>query len=58
MDRLIGAAGKDHLFGGPEGDHLNSKDGVNGNDTDNGGTGTDTCRADPLDALTSCEHNP
>ena len=43
---LVGGAGADALFGLAGNDTLNSRDRVNGNDSLDGGTGTDTCTRD------------
>jgi hypothetical protein len=42
------------LKGAGGSDTLHATDGVNGNDTANGGTGTDACDADPSDTVTAC----
>ena len=42
------------MSGGRGNDLLNSKDGVGGNDSLNGGTGADTCTRDRLDPLKNC----
>lgn len=53
-DALVGGLGADLLRGLGDSDTLRGTDGVEGNDRLDGGDGTDTCTADPLDALTSC----
>ena len=45
--------GRDRISGGAAGDTLLSVDAES--DTDDGGPGTDRCRADPIDTRTSCE---
>jgi Ca2+-binding RTX toxin-like protein len=54
-DHLVGGPGSDQLFGGTGDDSLNTKDTVEGNDTGQGGAGTDTCVGDPKDTFTGCE---
>ena len=52
---LVGGKGSDILSGLEGPDTLNSKDAVNGNDTLNGGAGTDTCVTDARESsITSC----
>ncbi len=52
---LVGGGGADSLFGLAGPDTLNSRDGVNGNDTLNGGAGTDRCVTDARErSITSC----
>lgn len=53
-ETLVGGPGADLLRGGGGRDDLRGTDGVQGNDRLDGGDGQDTCSADPLDALTSC----
>jgi hypothetical protein len=53
-DRLYGDLGKDHVFGEDGGDYLNVKDGVVGNDSADGGRGSDTCKTDQNDTRISC----
>jgi len=53
-DRMFGNAGSDHLFGDDGTDVVNAIDLVGGNDSENGGAGTDTCRSDVGDALVGC----
>jgi Ca2+-binding RTX toxin-like protein len=64
-DRLAGSNGNDIVTGGPGSDViqgnngndiLNGRDGVQKNDTLNGGNQIDTCVADLLDAKTACEN--
>jgi hypothetical protein len=45
---------RDFLFEAGGGDRLRTIDGVEGNDTADGGTGTDLCQADSGDVLVSC----
>ena len=54
-DLLIGGSGRDVVTGGASDDFINIVDGVRGNDTADGETGTDTCRADRRDVVTNCE---
>jgi Tol biopolymer transport system component len=52
---LVGGKGADALFGLGGADTLRSRDGVNGNDTLNGGPGTDKCVTDARErSITSC----
>ncbi len=52
---LVGGKGADALFGLAGPDTLNSRDGVNGNDTLNGGAGTDRCVTDATEkSVKSC----
>jgi tricorn protease-like protein len=54
-DTLYGNHGRDVLLGGGERDTLNSRDGVNRNDSLNGGPGRDRCVRDPREAsVRSC----
>jgi hypothetical protein len=55
-DRLAGGSGRDRLSGGRGRDRLNAVDG-RADRVVNGGSGTDVCRVDPADQLTtrSCE---
>ncbi|MFC4615718.1 hypothetical protein ACFO3K_13415 [Cellulomonas algicola] len=53
-DALVGGLGADLLRGLGDADTLRGADGVEGNDRLDGGDGADTCTADPLDVLTSC----
>ncbi|MGH3144894.1 MAG: hypothetical protein ACRDTR_03740, partial [Rubrobacter sp.] len=48
---LVGGAGADTLSGQNGNDSLTSRDGVSGNDTVNGGPGTDRCVTDASEAL-------
>ena len=41
-------------MGGPGDDHLSTED-AKGNDSIDGGPDSDTCRADPHDAVANCE---
>ena len=52
-DTIVAGTGTDQLLGGNNNDSLNSVDGVGG-DSNNGGTGTDSCVRDPGDTATSC----
>jgi Ca2+-binding RTX toxin-like protein len=54
-DKLLGDPGSDQLKGGSANDSLNSRDGVSGNDLNNGGTGTDRCTKDMGDTNNSCD---
>jgi Ca2+-binding RTX toxin-like protein len=54
-DTAIGGDGADVLNGNRGPDTLVANDGVSGNDTANGGRGTDSCTVDPGDILTNCE---
>ena len=54
QETLVGGPGADLLRGGGGRDDLRGADGVEGNDRLDGGDGQDTCAADPLDVLTSC----
>lgn len=51
---LDGGPGADVLRGSSSHDTLRGADGVQGNDRLDGGDGRDSCTADPLDAMTSC----
>ena len=52
---LLGAGGADELLGLGGKDSINSRDGVNNNDTVNGGPGTDRCTTDRREAsIRSC----
>ena len=52
---LHGLAGKDTLVGGEGGaDVLKARDGVRGNDSLDGGPGTDICGKDPGDLALNC----
>ena len=53
-DRLHGDKGSDEVAGGGSDDGVYLKDGVQGNDTGSGGTGNDSCTADPGDTLSNC----
>jgi Tol biopolymer transport system component len=54
-NKLMGGAGADQLFGLGGKDTLNSRDGVNRNDTVNGGPGEDRCATDRREAsIKSC----
>jgi ELWxxDGT repeat protein len=65
VERLIGGKGKDTLTGttsaanvltgGAGNDTIDVRDGVSGNDTANGGAGTDTCLVDAGDTRVGCE---
>lgn len=52
-DTLTGGGGADTVSGGDGNDTLRLRDNVSGNDTGNGGPGTDSATADPGDVLTS-----
>jgi Ca2+-binding RTX toxin-like protein len=54
-DRITGGPGADQLFGGPGNDTLCASDQVKGNDTLNGGSGTDTGVSDRHDVRISVE---
>ncbi len=54
-DKLVGGAGGDSLQGGDDDDTLRAKDSVHGNDSADGGNGTDTCVADAGDTVVNCE---
>jgi Ca2+-binding RTX toxin-like protein len=51
-DRAIGSRGADFFYGQAGEDTVNSKDGVSGNDTLSGGTGTDTKISDATEMST------
>jgi Ca2+-binding RTX toxin-like protein len=53
-DRITGGSGGDRLNGQDGRDRLDSRDGVRGNDRNNGGPGVDTCLRDRRDRITSC----
>jgi Ca2+-binding RTX toxin-like protein len=53
-DRVVGRLGSDRLNGSSGDDTLVAND-MRGADTLDGGSGTDRCRVDALDAWTSCE---
>jgi Tol biopolymer transport system component len=54
-NRLVGGAGRDQLLGLGAKDNINSRDGVNRNDTVNGGAGADRCITDKREAsIKSC----
>ncbi|MBB2924504.1 calcium-binding protein [Cellulomonas cellasea] len=53
-ETLVGGPGADLLRGAGGADTLLGSDGVEGNDRLDGGDGPDTCGADPLDVLSSC----
>jgi hypothetical protein len=55
IDSLNGGAGADELFGQFGRDTLNTIDGVEGNDTANGGGDHDVCKRDAGDTATNCE---
>lgn len=52
--RLVGGPGADGIFGGEGDDALRGRDRVSGNDSLDGGNGTDTCTADSGDSQTNC----
>jgi hypothetical protein len=54
QETLVGGPGADVLRGSGGQDTLRGADGVQANDRLDGGDGQDTCAADPLDAMTSC----
>ncbi|GAA0467898.1 hypothetical protein Ade02nite_78620 [Paractinoplanes deccanensis] len=54
-DTLVGGAGGDRMFGQAGNDTLNSRDGVRGNDRNDGGLNVDRCTSDLLDVRISCE---
>lgn len=54
-DIVTGGPGNDLIQGNSGNDILNGQDGVQNNDTLNGGNEIDTCAADLLDAETACE---
>jgi Ca2+-binding RTX toxin-like protein len=54
-DKAIGGDGADLLNGNRGRDTILASDGVSGNDTANGGLGTDSCTVDPGDILRNCE---
>jgi Ca2+-binding RTX toxin-like protein len=49
-NELVGGGGADKIFGLAGGDTLTSRDGVNRNDTVDGGAGTDRCTTDAAEA--------
>ncbi|MES5818732.1 calcium-binding protein [Streptomyces sp. RG80] len=53
-DTLYGGPGNDNVIGNYGNDRLNTVDSVSGNDTANGGMGTDTCTTDTGDTRVSC----
>jgi len=54
-NELVGGSGADKMFGLANNDALNSRDGVNDNDTLDGGSGTDSCTTDTREAsVRSC----
>lgn len=53
-DRIVGGSGGDRLNGNAGRDRLDSRDGVRGNDRNNGGPGADTCLRDRRDRINSC----
>jgi Ca2+-binding RTX toxin-like protein len=55
-DRMYGERGNDVLTGGLGNDVLHTKDRVKGNDSGDGGAGTDTCKKDANDAIVNCEN--
>jgi hypothetical protein len=55
-DTVVGGGSADNLFGDEGGDSLNSKDGVSGNDSLDGGIDTDTCVTDATEkSIVNCE---
>jgi Ca2+-binding RTX toxin-like protein len=54
-DKLSGGVGADRLLGLNSDDNLDSRDGIAGNDANDGGPGADVCKADPGDAVSNCE---
>jgi Ca2+-binding RTX toxin-like protein len=54
-EKAIGGDGADMLNGNRGPDTLMANDGVSGNDTANGGRGTDSCTIDPGDIVLNCE---
>jgi Ca2+-binding RTX toxin-like protein len=54
-DKAIGGDGADVLNGNGGPDTILANDGVSGNDTANGGPGTDSCTVDPGDIVKNCE---
>jgi Ca2+-binding RTX toxin-like protein len=54
-DTAIGGDGADVLHGNRGPDTILANDGVSGNDTANGGLGTDSCTVDPGDIVKNCE---
>lgn len=56
VNSLVGGTGADKLYGLAGNDILNSRDSVNGNDSLDGGTGTDQCVKDTTEAaIKACE---
>jgi Ca2+-binding RTX toxin-like protein len=51
---LIGGGGADHLFGLGGNDTIKAVDHVGGNDTVDGGAGTDKCKVDAGDGAANC----
>lgn len=52
---MTGNGGADELFGGGDDDTLNPKENVSGNDSLDGGAGTDACATDATEAsLVGC----
>lgn len=54
-DTLRGRGGSDTVYGDSGDDVLYTFDAITGNDSADGGTGTDTCTTDPGDARAHCE---
>ena len=54
-DSLVGNGLPNILEGAGGNDLIDTRDGIRGNDTANGGGGTDTCRTDLNDGRTGCE---
>jgi len=55
-DVLFGGEGDDRLSGNAGNDYLDSRDGLQGNDSENGGDGIDVCESDP-DPEQNCEQD-
>lgn len=51
---FTGGRGSDSLFGREGNDNLKAQDGISGNDTADGGNGTDSCVVDPGDTVLNC----
>jgi hypothetical protein len=51
---FVGGPGPDLLLGRDGNDRLNTKDGIKGNDSADGGPGTDRCVVDRSDTKSSC----
>lgn len=54
-DEIVGGGGNDTMFGNAGNDRLTDRDGLGGNDSTDGGPGSDVCPVDVGDRRVSCE---